>query len=58
MLSDFQSDLAIDNGSRVSDPCFLNTLARDYRLNGHAMDEMAQDYPRGSAPGVILGRQP
>jgi len=56
-LSDFQADLAIDNGSRVTDPGFLDMLARDYRLSRQAMDELAQDYPRGPVPGVILGVQ-
>lgn len=57
-LSDFQADLAIDNGSRVIDPGFSDMLARDYRLNRQAMDELGQNYPRGPVPGVLLGVQP
>jgi hypothetical protein len=57
-LGDFQADLQVDKGSKVVDPGFLNMLARDYRLSRLSMDDLAQQYPRGSVPKAILGVQP
>ena len=57
-LSDFQADLAIDSGGCVTDPGFLDIVARDYRISRAAMEQLAQVYPRGPVPGVILGVQP
>ena len=57
-LSDFQADLAIDSVGCVTDPGFLNIVARDYRISRAAMEQLAQVYPRGPVPGVILGVQP
>jgi hypothetical protein len=57
-LSDFQAGLAIDSGGCVADPGFLDILARDYRISRAAMDPLAQVYPQGPVPGVMLGVRP
>jgi hypothetical protein len=50
-LSDFQADLAIDSGGCVTDPGFLDILARDYRISRAAMDPLAEVYPQRELKG-------
>jgi hypothetical protein len=57
-LSDFQSGLGIDTGSRVLDPDFANLNALDFRLEPGAKAALNQCYPQGQVPGVILSAQP
>lgn len=53
-LADFQTELGIDAGGRVLEPVFLNSSARDYRLERPLMDELHQAYPKGPIPGCVL----
>jgi hypothetical protein len=54
-LSDFQTELGIDLGSRAFEPSFANLSALDCRMSGEAMAALRQNYPQGPVPGVILG---
>lgn len=54
-LTDFQTDLGIDEGGRVWEPTFVDLIASDFRLSGEAMKNVGQNYPQGSVPGVSLG---
>jgi hypothetical protein len=42
-------------GSRVIEPRFADLLSMDFRLEPEAMSVLADAYPRGNAPGVMLG---
>ena len=57
-LSDFQTDLGMDKGSRVLDPAFANLNALDCRLGPGLMPALRPSYPKEPVPGVILGEQP
>jgi hypothetical protein len=54
-LSQFQSELGIDTGSRVLDPRFADLLTLDLRLAADTMSALEESYPRGPVPGVLLG---
>ena len=54
-LSDFQAELGIDQGSRVTEPGFANLSGLDLRLSTEAMTALSQSYPQGPVPGAILG---
>ena len=57
-LSDFQTVLGIETGSRLLDPGFANLSGLDCRLSGAAMSALGQNYPQGPVPGVLLGLLP
>jgi hypothetical protein len=56
-LSDFQTALGIDTGSRAIDPGFANVAALDFRLKPQAMEMLRPCYPQGPVPEAILGEQ-
>ncbi len=56
-LSEFQSDLSIDTGSRALDPRFADMLQLDFRLREETMSLLKENYPKGPVPGVALGVQ-
>jgi len=57
-LADFQTDLGLDNGSRVLAPSFPNLRALDCRLSPALMAALRPCYPEGPVPGVALGSLP
>ncbi len=57
-LNEFQSALGIDTASSVLDPHFNDMAALDLRVSGDVMARLAQCYPRGPVPGVLLGVRP
>lgn len=57
-LSDFQTDLGIDVGSRVFAPRFNDLRALDCRLDAEAMAALKDCYPQAQVPGVNLNVQP
>lgn len=54
-LSDFQTDLGIDTGSRIFDPKFANLRALDCRVTAEAMTALKESSPQAPVPGVMLG---
>ncbi len=54
-LTEFQSDLGIDAGSRVFDPGFADLLQLALRLPAASRELLDESYPRGPVPGVVLG---
>ncbi len=56
-LTEFQSGLGIDSGSRVLDPGFSNISGRDFRLSRPTMETLRQNYPRGTIPACVLGSE-
>jgi hypothetical protein len=54
-LSEFQSELGIDSGGRVTDPEFADWFQLDFRLDSETMSRLQECYPRGPVPGVLLG---
>ncbi len=56
-LSDFQTDLGIDQDCRALDPGFADLSALDLRLNPELMAAWRQNYPQEPVPGVTLGVQ-
>jgi hypothetical protein len=57
-LTEFQTDLRIDTGSRVWEPAFADLIALDLRLSREAMERVDQNYPQGPVPGILLGVKP
>jgi hypothetical protein len=57
-LGDFQSELGIDTGSQALNPGFADVRQMDFRLRAETLARLQESYPRGAAPGVLLGVQP
>lgn len=57
-LAAFQADLRIDTRSRLLDPPFADIPRADYRLDTETMALLADCYPQGPVPGVLLGIRP
>jgi hypothetical protein len=56
-LPEFQAALALDISGRVLEPGFADLRRLDLRLVPDAKALIAECYPRGSVPGVVLGDQ-
>lgn len=54
-LEDFQSELELDQGSRVFDPRFAALAGRDFRLKPESLAQASPCYPQGPVPGALLG---
>ncbi len=57
-LAEFQSELAIDAGSRVLEPPFADLAKLDLRVGAEAMALIGEAYPRQPVPGVLLELRP
>jgi hypothetical protein len=56
-LGEFQSALGIDTGGEAFEPPFADLRQFDFRLPVEAMASLKDRYPRGPAPGVLLGER-
>lgn len=57
-LSRVQSELGLEQGSRVTRIQFRNYAARDFRLQLQGVADLMKGYPRGTVPGVALDNLP
>ena len=57
-LGTFQADLRIDTKSRALEPAFADVGGTDYRVDAETLALLADCYPRGPVPGVLLGLKP